>query len=46
MTLGTKRFDLARFGSEKSSTFARQNARVVYTIITEIAENPKKSRQN
>ena len=27
-----KRFDLVRFGSEKSCTFANKNARVVYII--------------
>lgn len=33
MTLDTKRFDLARFGSEKSCTFARRNARAVYILL-------------
>ena len=32
MTLGTKRFDLARFGSENCCTFARRNAKAVYAI--------------
>lgn len=33
MTLGTKRFYLARFGSENCCTFARQIAKVVYIIL-------------
>lgn len=33
MTFDTKRFYLARFGSEKSITFARSNAEVVYIVL-------------
>ncbi len=33
MILGLKRFDLARFGSKNSCTFARRKARVVYILL-------------